>query len=78
MIDNETLKMELAYYIELCYNSIDRVNSTRAKRTFYDHAFGTVIFMYNVLPIEDDYVKNLWNKWKPRFEEKLFGTWEAL
>ena len=63
---------QLVQYFEQCLRDMDFMESKQGKHIFLDQAFGSVRFV-QMLVDDDTELLALWNEWKPKFEEKVWG-----
>lgn len=64
-----TLINALNYYLKACRNAQDK----RTQRTFCDQAFGAAQYHILMFPNDQKKVENLWDVYKPQFEEIIYG-----
>lgn len=64
-----TLINALNYYLKACRNAQDK----RTQRTFCDQAFGAAQYHILMFPNDQKRVENLWDVYKPQFEEIIYG-----
>lgn len=64
-----TLINALNYYLKACRNAQDK----RTQRTFCDQAFGAAQYHILMFPNDQKRVEDLWDVYKPQFEEIIFG-----
>ena len=64
-----TLINALDYYLKACKNA----KEMRDKRTFLDQAFGAAQYHIFFRPADQQEVEELWNCYKPQFEEEIYG-----
>lgn len=65
-----TLINVLDYYLKACKNEQEK----RDQRTFFDQAFGAAQYHVWLLPADQQEVEELWNCYKPQFEELVYGV----
>lgn len=65
----KTLTNALDYYLKACKNAQD----LRTQRTFFDQAFGAAQYHIFLFPANQQEVEELWNCYKPQFEEIIYG-----
>ena len=65
----KTLINALDYYLKACKNAHEK----RDQRTFFDQAFGAAQYHIFLLPADQQEVEELWNCYKPQFEEIIYG-----
>lgn len=63
-----TLINALNYYIKACRNAQDK----RTQRTFCDQAFGAAQYHILMFPNDQKKVEDLWDVYKPQFEEIIY------
>lgn len=63
-----TLINALDYYLKACKRAEDKTT----KRTFFDQAFGAAQYHIFMFPNDQQRVENLWNGYKPQFEEEVY------
>lgn len=63
-----TLINALNYYLKACRNAQDK----RTQRTFCDQAFGAAQYHILMFPNDQKKVENLWDVYKPQFEEIIY------
>lgn len=63
-----TLINALNYYLKACRNTQDK----RTQRTFCDQAFGAAQYHILMFPNDQKRVENLWDVYKPQFEEIIY------
>ena len=64
-----TLINALNYYLKACRNAQDK----RTQRTFCDQAFGAAKYHILIFPNDQKKVEDLWDVYKPQFEEIIYG-----
>lgn len=64
-----TLATALNYYLKACRNTQDK----RTQRTFCDQAFGAAQYHILMFPNDQKRVEDLWDVYKPQFEEIIYG-----
>ena len=64
-----TLINALNYYLKACRNAQDK----RTQRTFCYQAFGAAQYHILMFPNDQKRVEDLWDVYKPQFEEIIFG-----
>lgn len=64
-----TLINALNYYLKACRNAQDK----RTQRTFCDQAFGSAQYHILMFPNDQKRVEDLWDVYKPQFEEIIYG-----
>ena len=52
----------------------DCANATSRKEIWMHQAFGAVQYHILLLPEDYEMVEELWNKYKPQFERKVYGV----
>lgn len=65
-----TLINALDYYLKACKSA----QKLRDQRTFFDQAFGACQYHIWLLPADQQEVEELWNCYKPQFEELVYGV----
>ena len=70
------MKEKIIAHLDRKLELTDRVDTTQAKRTFFDQAFGALVFAMECVDadLEAELIDIWTNKYKPAFERKVYGV----
>ena len=66
----QSLIWSLDYYLKACTNTEEHTS----KLAFFNQAFGACQYHIILFPAQQSEVEELWNCYKPQFEEIVYGV----
>lgn len=64
-----TLRQEMEYYLMLCRQATNKLD----QRIMSERAFGAIQHHFMLFPQEQSKAEQLWDTYKPKFEQIIFG-----
>lgn len=70
------MKEKIIAHLDRKLELTDHVDTTNAKRAFFDQAFGALVFAMECVDskVEAELIDIWTNKYKPAFERKVYGV----
>ena len=72
MKGNVSMMEKLVQFFEESLSFMDYMDTPKGRQIYQDQAFGAMRFAQTLVE-DDSKLIALWNEWKPKFEEKVWG-----